>query len=61
MIKETVRLDTLEARVERLERLCEGFLRHTHADGILGPVEDLKGGAAVKASVEAEESARHGG
>ena len=25
--------DTLEDRIERLERLCEGFLRHTHSEG----------------------------
>ena len=41
-------------RLNALESICEGFLRHAHVDTPTGD-------NAVKASVEAEESARHDG
>ena len=47
----------LNDRVARLEKLCEGFLRHTHPDGHTYPGA-ITGEEAVRRSIEAQEADR---
>ena len=52
----------LNDRVARLEKLCEGFLRHTHSEGRFRYFETGKvtGEEAVRRSIESQEAARNG-
>ena len=52
----------LDERVKRLEKLCEGFLRHTHAEGRFRYFEtgEVTGEEAVRRSIESQEAERDG-